>query len=408
MSCPVKGKYNNNNDNDDSYNAEELTASEQKERVWTRLQEIQSTTGHNTTAAVSCSDKSGDDSSSQRTWPTYDKVTADIASADYHQTLTCPLDILPGNTNKSLCPYGAVCQIRMELFPCPDGVRPYTGLLTPGATLEHGMIRLSSAMKPPGEALESAWARAVLYATGHKLRNAKLFPCAAIKFWRNGSASGNLLFGGSKIGQRETDYFCHCQCTSMTEQMPRAVKPFVRKFWKYSDYPLSLGISEFCSGNVDGVIPDDLNFPFAVILKPCPNLKNTISPSHASAENADSAFDHFLDKVLQVPSGTILFDVYACADPHDVPDPEKLQRIGRITTTSTMLPSVPNDGIFFKHQKKEDDYQHRPTWRNALRSNISIDDGQTKGTVGQLAGWKLFEQHIGLGTYIDFEMDGGI
>ena len=51
--------------------------------------------------------------------------------------------------------------------------------------------------------------------------------------------SGNLLFGGSKVGQRESDYFSHCQCTSMTERMPRLIKPFVKKFWEYSDYPVS-------------------------------------------------------------------------------------------------------------------------------------------------------------------------
>lgn len=384
-----------NNDGDEG-----LTAAEQQESIWKRLQEFHAA------RTAECPDDS-----SQRIWPPYDKVMADVASADYHHTLTCPLDlVVPSDTDrggKTLCPHGAVCCVRVELFPCPDGVRPYTGLLTPGTTIEHGMMRLSSAMKPPGEAVESAWARTVLYATGNKLRNAKLFPCAALKIWRNqGHASGNLLFGGSKIGQRETDYFRHCQSTSMTERMPRAVKPFVRKFWKYSDYPLSLGVSEFCSVDVNGQqTPDvDVHFPFAVIIKPCLEWeeKDTLA---SSSSDADSAFDNFLDGVLQVPEGTILFDVYACADPHHVPDPSKLQRIGRITTTSAMLPSVPSDGIFFKHQKKEDDYQLRPSWQQALQTRISIDEGQTKGTVGQLVGWKLFEQHIAEGTYMDFEKD---
>ena len=123
-------------------------------------------------------------------------------------------------------------------------------------------------------------------------------------------------------------------------------------------------------------------------------------------EDADTTFDHFLDKVLHVPADTVLFDVYACATPHDVPDPSKLQRIGRITTTSEMIPSVPTDGIFFKHQKKEDDYDLRPTWREALQTKIAIDEGRTKGSVGQLTGWKLFEQHIAKQTFVDFEKDG--
>ena len=71
-----------------------------------------------------------------------------------------------------------------------------------------------------------------------------------------------------------------------------------------------------------------------------------------------------------------------------------------------MMASVPNDGIFFKHQRKEDDYQLRPDWKEALQTNVTIDEGQTKGTIGQLAGWKLFEQHIAENTFVDFEKDG--
>lgn len=197
----------------------------------------------------------------------------------------------------------------------------------------------------------------------------------------------------------------------MTEQMPRAVKPFVRKFWQYSDYPLSLGISEFCARNVHGeeVSSTDICFPFAVILKPCLNVNDDIAGGNLTQQqDADSAFDQFLDKVLTVPAGTALFDLFTCADPHDVPDPSKLQRIGRITTTSHMLASVPNDGVFFKHQKKEDDYHLRPDWKQALQTKITIDEGQTKGTVGQLVGWKLFEQHIALDTFVDFEKDAGL
>jgi hypothetical protein len=219
--------------------------------------------------------------------------------------------------------------------------------------------------------------------------------------------SGNLLFGGSKIGQREVDYFEHCQCTSMTERMPRAVKPFVGKFWKYSNYPLSLGISEFCSHDTKGAAATPrANFPFALILKPClhdDHLVDATAADASSGDNADTAFDGFLDKVMAVQTGKKLFDLYACRNPNDVPDASKLERIGSIYTTSEMLPSKANDGVFFKHQKKEDDYDLRPGWREALKATVAIDDGATKGTVGQLAGWKLFEQHIAEGSYVDFE-----
>lgn len=294
-----------------------------------------------------------------------------MAAADYTHTLTCPFDLLKHNdapsssssattttpaASKSLCPHGVVCRVRMELFDFPEqsadaSNKAYTGLLSPGTTNEHCLLRLSSAMKPPNEAIRGGFARSLLYATGHKLRNAKLFPCAALKVFRDGRPSGNLLFGGSKLGQREVDYFAHCQSTSMTERMPRAIKPFVRKFWSYSAYPLSLGVSEFCSYNAAGeeTSAEALNFPFAVIIKPCISMAELAgSGDDDSADNAvqdaESAFDNFLDHVLKVPENTVLFEIFACADPHDVPDPSKLQRIGRLVTTSAMIPSVPNDG----------------------------------------------------------------
>jgi hypothetical protein len=243
-----------------------------------------------------------------------------------------------------------------------------------------------------------------------KIRNAQIFPCAAIKVFRSDETpSGNLLFGGSKLGQRETDFFTHCLCTSMTEQMPRPIKPLVRKFWTYSDYPLSLGVSDFCKTRVDGTVvtDDDILFPFAIILRPCVHdHKSNIIPSSNETTipgKGSSSFDSFLDQAISFPIGTRLYDIFACPDPMDVPDSSKLQRIGYITMTSKMIQSSSSDGLIFRHQKKEDDYKLRPDWPRALKHSVSISNGATKGTIGQLAGWKLFEEHIAAGTYIDFE-----
>lgn len=380
------------------------------------------------TAAASTSDDSQLQQKSLREWPSYDHVMGDMADADYNHTLTCPFDVVKNQAetsgcSKTICAHGAVCCAKLELFSLPDNYAGtiYTGLLEPASTSEHCILRLSSAMKPPNLEMKSTWARALLYATGEKLRNAKLFPTAALKVFRDkGVRSGNLLFGGSKIGQREADYFAHCMCTSMTEQMPRGVKPFVRKFWKYSDYPLSLGTSDFCTHKADGTTgtsssantttTDQPEFPFALILRPrVATAVTAASPDANTPEPPDAAlvdsFDAFLDGVLSTPVGTVLFDVFACPDPFAVPDPSKLQRIGRVTTTSKMIQSAPSDGLFFRHQKKEEDYALKPGWRQALKTQVTIDQGNTKGTIGRLAGWKLFEQHIKEESYEDFERE---
>jgi len=71
----------------------------------------------------------------------------------------------------------------------------------------------------------------------------------------------------------------------MTERMPYAIKPFVRKFWEYSDYPLSLGVSDFCQPIHNNEQEDEeLNFPFAVILKPC--IRSTPCEGDDDGENS--------------------------------------------------------------------------------------------------------------------------
>lgn len=305
-----------------------------------------------------------------RPWPTYDDLMHHLSEADYTETLTCPMDHKP--YDKTLCPHGIVCCVEVEIFP--DS--PYTGLLQ-GGTNGHGILRLSSAMKPPSLGVESRFAKTLLYAVGQKIRNAKLFPCAALKLFREHQPSGNLLLGGSKVGQREEDFFAHCVCTSMTEQMPRALKPFVRKFWTYSDYPLSLGVSDVCQYAVDGSKCTDaeLNFPFAIIMKP------VVSLQHDTPSAADS-FDTFLDQSLKIPSETHLYDIFACPEPSMATDPSKLQRIGKITTSSEMKLSTASDGLFFRHQKKEHDYALRPSWPVALSQPVTV--GPTTNTIGTI------------------------
>jgi hypothetical protein len=394
-----------------------LSTEEQQQRVWNDL------LAHNCPEEADAN-LSQATQESLRQWPTYDHVISEMSAADYNHTLTCPFDVVKSQAetsgcSKTICPHGAVCRAKLELFPLPDNYEgtPYTGLLQPGTVSEHCILRLSSAMRPPNMEITSSWARPLLYACGEKLRNAKIFPVAALKVFRQDVRSGNLLFGGSKIGQREADYFAHCMATSMTERMPRLVKPFVKKFWRYSDHPLSLGTSDFCTNqSCDGSVPEtEVNFPFAVILRPCTHRNSTATstasaePTRTSSSNSSSndafadSFDAFLDDALTTPAGTVLFDVFACPDPLNVPDPSKLQRIGRITTTSKMMQSAPNDGLFFRHQKKEEDYDLRPSWREALKAQVSLDAGKVKGTIGQLAGWKLFEEHINQETYENFE-----
>ena len=149
-----------------------------------------------------------------------------------------------------------------------------------------------------------------------------------------------------------------------------------------------------CRFDSEGQEDESIEFPFAVVLKP-------LLPLEENGE--EDSFDVFIHKTLNVPSGTKLFDVFCCPAPSDALDASLLERIGTITSTSEFIRSSPNDGVFFRHQRKEEDYALRPSWPDTLNQKITIDDGKTSGTIGQIAGWKLFEQHIERRQFKNFE-----
>jgi hypothetical protein len=179
----------------------------------------------------------------------------------------------------------------------------------------------------------------------------------------------------------------------------------VNLFGKYSDHPLSLGISDFCAYDANGTISDDHCFPFCITLSPARKSKNKSTEPVVAAKTQPKRVkkgDSFLDDILDIPVGTVLYDIFASPDPLSVGDGKKLQRIGRIVTTSEMIESTPDDGLFFRHQRKDEDYQLRPHWRDDLATNVVLKDG-TKGTAATLAGWELFEHLIQDGGYMEYE-----
>ena len=238
---------------------------------------------------------------------------------------------------------------------------------------------------------------------GGKLKKATLFPMAAIKCFRGkGIQSGNLLFAGPKIGQSSSNFFYQTLCTQMTERVPAVMKPFIKKFYKYSKNPLSLGVSDFCKFDQDGEeFLDDgtkkVNFPYVIMLQPV--YKNEREHSEEK-----TSFDDFIDDLMQIPSGTILFDIFVCPTPSCALDPTQIHRIGRVITTTEMIPSTPNDGLFFRHQKKEEDFDLCPHWRKQSKAKCSPNGGKTVGTIDRLAGATILGALIKSNKFLDFEV----
>ena len=163
---------------------------------------------------------------------------------------------------------------------------------------------------------------------------------------------------------------------------------------------MSLGVSDFCSHDEEGQSPEDpsenssggeetnssnVNFPYVVILFP------VYQSGYTSKEKEVGSFDSFLNDLMSIPIGSALFDIFACPDPQSSLDASRMERIGQIITTSEMISSSPDDGIFFRHQKKEEDFDLRPEWRKQVKAKCSPDGGKTVGTIDRLAGWRIFE-----------------
>jgi hypothetical protein len=399
--------------------------SEQKEILWNQLkqqikiktdntahtdQAEKSLTKTNTNSvgkrASSLSSKQSSSSSCpyKREWPTYKAILDDITGSDYNHVLECPHDMVHKSRQKSserfgkaFCPHGTACLAKLELFENNTNNKSYTGLLTPGSTIQDCVLRLSSAMKPPAKE-QNKFGKFFLKATGGKLKNAKLFPMVALKCFRHNRRSGNLLFAGRKIGQASSEFFHHCLCTQMTERVPSLLKPFIKKFYSYSENPLSLGVSDFCAHDEHGddTIDEENNFPYVVMLMPVYNTNTS------QVDDDYEKFDEFIDDLLAIPSGSVLFDIYACPTPSCALDPNKIQRIGRIISTSEMIQSSPHDGLFFRHQKKEEDYMLRPQWREQVKATCSPDGGITTGSIDRLVGSTILETLISVKQFVDF------
>jgi hypothetical protein len=376
-----------------------------------------------------------EEQSGNREWPSYNDVLQDVRKSDYNELLTCPLDLHPGKPmktkskmefkfpqslspqqpqattdssvthlrKKTICAQGVVCTAKLELFDFPENGmkgRPYSGLLKPGTTVEHCLVRLSSALQPMEMGNNKRVARMMF---GEKLTSAKIFPGVAIKMFRSQQNSGNALFLGSKVGQPEDEFFAHCLCTQITSRMPVTLKPILHIFKRYSQNPMALGLSDLCMYDADGQMADDLNFPFCLTLHPRVRTKIALGRDLGDEDTSETeTLDSYLDDIQQIPKGTTLYDVFASPDPLSVSNVGKLQRIGRIVSTSAMEESPQDDGLFFRHQKKDEDIALRPEWKDDLSTKVVLKDG-SKGTAATLAGWELFEHQIADGGFIDFE-----
>jgi hypothetical protein len=171
-------------------------------------------------------------------------------------------------------------------------------------------------------------------------------------------------------------------------------------FRLYSAFPTQSGLSGFSQMRAGGVAEDpaDVCFPWCLLLRPVysggvdkemfPDSAEGEAEAMGAGEGAPSApLPLYMRQLLSIPAGSALYDVYAIPHPTaalGVLAAEKagckpgkagagagdgcqhLQRIGRLVSTSPCVWSAYDKEVFFKHQKKEDDYALQPGWMDCL------------------------------------------
>jgi hypothetical protein len=100
----------------------------------------------------------------------------------------------------------------------------------------------------------------------------KLFPCAAIKAFRAGGPSANLLFAGRKVGQQEAGFLAHALCTHATEKAAAPLQHVVERLRQHSRWPTHTGLSDFAAEEAPSGERDRgagrVVFPWCLVLQP--------------------------------------------------------------------------------------------------------------------------------------------
>jgi hypothetical protein len=181
-------------------------------------------------------------------------------------------------------------------------------------------------------------------------------------------------------------------------------------FRGYSTYPTQLGVSDFAAIESTGpeIPPSDINFPWCLGLYPTITREDMATWKAKGAEDTyevkrsantfdddgDDDEEHLLSHLQHIPEGSALYDIYCLPHPDAAHDStgSSMQRIGRIITTSPCIRSARDQFLFFKHQRKEEDYELRPYW---LQSIVQIHAETGAG---------FFDKAVPMKNYHDFEM----
>jgi len=179
-------------------------------------------------------------------------------------------------------------------------------------------------------------------------------PAIALKAFRDGVPSGNLIFMYELDGQTSLNFFDNVLCNRVAQRpdLPLKLQLLGKKFALQSAYPGSLGISEFSTTTETGYPVANPLFPYSILLQPNPDVTAKMSG------NTDANIGEALTTTLD---GTeVIYKIYAVPEPGAT----ELQYLGYIELETPFATSAYADlTLFFKHTFIEEDFALRPDWQ---------------------------------------------
>ena len=211
------------------------------------------------------------------------------------------------------------------------GDHQYTGMFKGG---DSGFIRLSSTATPDNQ-------------TQH------MSPGFGLKLLRDGIDSGNILTQYSLDGQNSLNFFENSLSNNIEPSVAPAILEGLSHFATETDFPWSMGLSDFASYTQDGVQEEQPVFPWKLRFEPATQYVNPIEDP--------STFD-LQETLKQLPAGQTLYRVFALDKPTQLGGTESL--IGEIKMDTQLVTSQwADEHMFFKHQRKDDDMRQHPEWQ---------------------------------------------
>lgn len=241
-------------------------------------------------------------------------------------------DVAPVGYEKPIHAYGAMATVKFE----STGNHDYSGIFKGS---ECGLLRLSVTGDPNDRAFA---------------------PGLAWKAFVDGKNSRNVSALYTLSGQDDNHNF-------FANELSQYVSPEVNEtlgttalFSLVTTKPTRMMTSKMARVTEDGTVEDNINAPSQIYFVPRPEVKDLFT----------SAAHDFRDDLVTLPEGTVLYDIYGTSEKirysifpyfnnkYANNRRDSAVKLGELTTTSEFTTSAFGDGgVFFRHQRYEDDVQ---------------------------------------------------